>query len=110
MTKSLPYKTARVEVPILPDDANPAGNTHGGTILKLVEACGYIAASRFVNSKRDADDTTKQAGVTLLTARMERMDFLQPMFIGEVASLRATVVYTSQRTVETRVEVEAEDV
>jgi acyl-CoA hydrolase len=50
MTKSLePYKTARVEVPILPDDANPAGNTHGGTILKLVEACGYIAASRFVN-------------------------------------------------------------
>ena len=31
------------------------------------------------------------------------------MFIGEVASLKGKVVYTSQRTVETVVEVEAEN-
>ena len=30
---------------MLPDDANPAGNVHGGTILKMVEQVGYLAAT-----------------------------------------------------------------
>ena len=35
---------------MLPDDANPAGNVHGGTILKLIEQVGFIVAVRHSNS------------------------------------------------------------
>lgn len=34
---------------MLPDDANPAGNVHGGTILRMVDECGFIAATRYAN-------------------------------------------------------------
>jgi len=33
-----------------PDDANPAGNVHGGTILRLIEEVGWVVASRHANS------------------------------------------------------------
>jgi len=35
---------------MLPDDANPAGNVHGGTILRLIEQIGWIVAARHANS------------------------------------------------------------
>ncbi len=34
---------------MLPDDANSAGNVHGGTILKMIGHVGWIAASRHAN-------------------------------------------------------------
>eukprot|EP00906_Rhabdomonas_costata_P003033 RCo004691 len=39
--------TARV---MLPDDANPAGNVHGGTTLKMISEAGFVVACRHVNS------------------------------------------------------------
>mmetsp|Transcript_39710 Transcript_39710/g.55135 ORF Transcript_39710/g.55135 Transcript_39710/m.55135 type:complete len:362 (-) Transcript_39710:148-1233(-) len=103
------FKTARVDVVILPDDANPAGNCHGGTILKLVEMVGWIAATRFVN-RSDSEDKSTTNGVMLLTARLERMSFLAPLYVGEVASLSAKILFCSGRSVEVMVTVEAEDV
>ena len=32
-----------------PDDANIAGNVHGGTILKMIEEAGIIASTRHCN-------------------------------------------------------------
>lgn len=36
---------------LLPDDANTAGNVHGGTTLKMMEEAGMIYATRYANHK-----------------------------------------------------------
>ena len=60
---------------MLPDDANPAGNVHGGTILKMMELSAFIIAARHVN---DADRS--RVGVVL--ASIQHCSFLKPMKIS----------------------------
>eukprot|EP00164_Ancoracysta_twista_P002663 GFYU01003540.1.p1 GENE.GFYU01003540.1~~GFYU01003540.1.p1 ORF type:complete len:422 (+),score=107.89 GFYU01003540.1:109-1374(+) len=89
---------------MLPDDANPAGNVHGGTILKMVELAGYIVAARHSNSVEGARKALP------VSKYISHMDFHQPMFIGEVAHCCARVVYTSDHTVNVVVDVYAENI
>ena len=91
---------------MLPDDTNPLGNVHGGTILKLIEQAGAIVSGRHCNTTSDAE---KIPLVTVL-ARVEHMDFYQPMYVGEIAQLHAAVTYTSPHSVEVTVDVWAENV
>lgn len=78
-----------------PDDANIAGNVHGGTTLKVIEEAGLILATRHCN-KNNAGN--RPAYGTL--ARVERTDFLQPLYIGEVAEVHVHLGYTSKHSVE----------
>ncbi|XP_044275580.1 cytosolic acyl coenzyme A thioester hydrolase isoform X2 [Varanus komodoensis] len=86
-----------------PDDANIAGNVHGGIILKMIEEAGAIISTRHCNS---------QAGERCVAAlaRVERTDFLSPMCIGEVAHVSAEITYTSKHSVEVQVNVESENI
>nr|XP_048680921.1 cytosolic acyl coenzyme A thioester hydrolase isoform X2 [Caretta caretta] len=86
-----------------PDDANIAGNVHGGTILKMIEEAGAIISTRHCNS---------QAGEHCVSAlaRVERTDFLSPMCIGEVAHVSAEITYTSKHSVEVQVNVLSENI
>ncbi|XP_014807591.1 PREDICTED: cytosolic acyl coenzyme A thioester hydrolase isoform X1 [Calidris pugnax] len=86
-----------------PDDANIAGNVHGGTILKMIEEAGAIISTRHCNS---------QAGEPCVAAlaRVERTDFLSPMCIGEVANVSAEITYTSRHSVEVQVNVMSENI
>ena len=88
-----------------PDDANLAGNVHGGTILKLIEEGGFIIATRHCNRSR-----TKDEPVLAALARVERTDFIQPMFIGEVAQVHVQLGYASKRSLEVKASVWAENV
>ena len=88
-----------------PDDANLAGNVHGGTILKLIEEGGFIIATRHCNRNR-----TKDEPVLAALARVERTDFIQPMFIGEVAQVHVQLGYASKRSLEVKASVWAENV
>ena len=36
---------------MLPSDANPYGNVHGGEIMKLIDACAGAAATRHARSR-----------------------------------------------------------
>lgn len=107
---------------MFPDDANIAGNVHGGTILQLMEQAGMIAATRFLNEKSsdDDDEQQQQRGDTnggdtnkrlffAALQRFETMSFHKPIYIGNVASVTARVVFTSERTVLLKVIVTAED-
>ncbi|GAB5353778.1 hypothetical protein AAMO2058_000063100 [Amorphochlora amoebiformis] len=85
-----------------PDDANPAGNVHGGSIMKMIEMSGYVAAMRHLNS-------SKSTGF-VVTYRLEHMDFLRPMFIGTLAKLNARVVFIKDSDILVEVIVKAEDV
>lgn len=86
-----------------PDDANVAGNVHGGTILKMIEEAGVIISTRHCNSQNG------ERCVAAL-ARVERTDFLSPMCIGEVAHVSAEITYTSKHSVEVQVHVMSENI
>lgn len=76
--------------------ANNAGNVHGGTIMKLVDDAAALAAVR--HSRR-----------RVVTASIDRMNFLVPISTGELVTLRATVNAAWRTSMEVGVRVEAED-
>ena len=78
-------------------DANTAGNVHGGTIMKLCDEVAGIAAIR-------------HSGNRVVTAAMDRMTFLHPVFVGMLLTVKATVNAAWRTSVEVGVRVEAEDI
>lgn len=76
-------------------DANIAGNVHGGTIMKLVDNAAGLAAA-------------KHAGGYAVTAVMDEMSFLEPVFLGDVLTLKASVNQAFNSSMEVGVRVEAE--
>ncbi|MBN3306780.1 BACH hydrolase, partial [Amia calva] len=97
-----------------PDDANIVGNVHGGTILKMIEEAGGIISTRHCNTQSGASmldpSPVQQDRCVAALARVERTDFLHPMFIGEVAHVSAEITYTSKHSVEVQVIVLAENI
>jgi acyl-CoA hydrolase len=78
-------------------DANNAGNVHGGHIMKLCDEAAGIAAVR-------------HSGFRVVTAGMDRMIFLQPVFVGSLVTFRASVNAVWRTSMEVGVRVEAEQV
>jgi acyl-CoA hydrolase len=78
-------------------DANMAGNVHGGTIMKLCDQVGGVAAIR-------------HSGRRVVTAGMDRMNFLQPVFVGDLVTVRASVNAAWRTSMEVGVRVEKENV
>ena len=81
---------------MLPSDVNPMGNVHGGTILKLVDVAAAVAALRHARTQ-------------VVTASIDRMDFYNPVFVGNLLILKASVNYAGRTSVEVGVRIEAED-
>ncbi|XP_018544427.1 cytosolic acyl coenzyme A thioester hydrolase isoform X2 [Lates calcarifer] len=94
------YQLSRI---MRPDDANIVGNVHGGIILKMIEEAGCIVGTRHCNT---------QNGDRCLAAlvRVEKTEFLSPVFIGEVAHVTAEITYTSKHSLEVQVKVMAENI
>jgi acyl-CoA hydrolase len=78
-------------------DANTAGNVHGGTIMKMCDEVAGIAAIR-------------HSGCRVVTAAMDRMTFLHPVFVGELVTVRAAVNAAWRTSMEVGVRVEKENV
>jgi acyl-CoA hydrolase len=78
-------------------DANIQGNVHGGVIMRMVDEAAAIVAIK--HSQRP----------TVVTARVERFDFLAPAFIGDVVSVHCELHYVGRTSMEIGVEVTAED-
>lgn len=97
---STPTETARI---MLTDDTNSMGNVHGGTIMKLMEQTGHIVSMRHCNNNPNTQP------VTTVLARMNQTDFYQPMYVGEIAQVKAAVTYTSNKSMEVSVDVYAEN-
>jgi uncharacterized protein (TIGR00369 family) len=79
-----------------PQDANPAGNVHGGVIMKLIDTAAGAAA-------------VKHSRANCVTASIDRLDFHHPVFIGDLVTLRASITYTGKSSMEVGVRVEAEN-
>ena len=81
---------------MLPDDANPGGNVHGGTIMKLVDTAAGVCAIRHCRQH-------------VVTARMDAMNFVSPVHIGDVVTLKASINQVFRTSMEVGVRVEAEN-
>lgn len=82
---------------MLPDDANPSGDVHGGVVMKLVDTAAGIAAIRHARSRA-------------VTVAMDSMTFEAPVHIGDLLQLRARLTWTGTTSMEIEVTVEAENV
>ncbi|KAM4563140.1 cytosolic acyl coenzyme A thioester hydrolase isoform 1-T1 [Odontesthes bonariensis] len=88
---------------MMPDDANIMGNVHGGTILKMIEEAGGIVCTRHCNT---------QSGdrCVAVLVRVEKTEFLAPVFIGELVHVSAEITYASKHSLEIQVKVMAENI
>ena len=82
---------------MLPSDANPHGNVHGGTLMKLADTAGGTVASRHARRR-------------VVTAVMDSMTFLQPVFVGDLVLLHARMTWVGSSSVEVEVTIDAEDI
>jgi len=78
-------------------DANTAGSVHGGRIMYLCDEVAGIAAIR-------------HSGRRVVTAGVDRMNFLHPVLVGDLVTVRATVNAAWRTSMEVGVRVEREHV
>ena len=78
-------------------DANMAGNVHGGTLMKMVDEVAGVAAVR-------------HCGTRVVTAALDRMTFTQPVYVGQLVTVKASVNAAWRTSMEVGVRVESENV
>ena len=81
---------------MLPSDANPYGNVHGGEVMKLIDACAGAAATRHARSR-------------VVTAFVDELSFLAPVYVGDLVTAKASVNHVGRSSMEVGVRVEAEN-
>lgn len=81
---------------MLPSDANPFGNVHGGEVVKLIDSCAGAAAQRHSRSR-------------VVTARIDELSFLAPVYVGDLVTAMASVNDVGSKSMEIGVRVESEN-
>lgn len=80
-----------------PGDANPSGNVHGGTIMKMVDTAAGVCATRHCRQR-------------VVTAWMDSMSFIHPVYVGDVVTVCASVNDVGNTSLEVGVKVVAENI
>ena len=82
---------------MLPSHSNFNGKIHGGYILSLLDQIAFACAS-------------KHSGVYCVTASVDTVDFLNPIEIGELVTMKASVNYVGTSSMVIGIRVEAENI
>jgi uncharacterized protein (TIGR00369 family) len=82
---------------MLPADANPSGDVHGGTLMKLADTAGGIAAVRHAKRR-------------VVTAIADSMTFEYPVKVGDLVLVEAQVSWVGRTSLEVEVSIYAEKV
>ena len=88
-------RTAMSQV-MLPSQANPSGNVHGGEIMKMMDTTAYVVAAKHARS-------------SIVTARVDELEFHTPVYVGALVTCRAELVFVGRSSMEVAVIVSAED-
>jgi uncharacterized protein (TIGR00369 family) len=98
MTDARPVSASHVTLTQLMEvvDANIAGNVHGGVVMRLADTAAALAAAR-------------HAGALCVTASVDEISFREPVHVGEVLTLHASVNDVGRTSLECGVRVEAEN-
>jgi acyl-CoA hydrolase len=95
-SKKVSYSSVVLSQVMLPEDTNPVGNVHGGTIMKIIDNAAYVVASR-------------HARKNTVTASIDKIDFHNPVFLGDLLILKASINWVGRSSMEIGVRVEAEN-
>ena len=82
---------------MLPSHSNFNGKIHGGYILSLLDQIAFACAS-------------KHSGAYCVTASVDTVDFLRPIEIGELVTMKASVNYVGHSSMVIGIRVEAENI
>ena len=94
--KPVSYSQTTLTELMIPSYANFGGKIHGGILLSLMDKVAYACAS-------------KHAGNYCVTVAVENVDFLQPVEVGEMVSMYATVNYVGNSSLVIGIRVIAEN-
>lgn len=89
-------KTVITEL-MIPSYANFGGKIHGGILLSLMDKVAFTTAS-------------KHSGAYCVTVSVDTVDFLQPVEVGELVSMKASVNYVGNSSMVIGIKVISENV
>ena len=81
---------------MMPNQANVEGNIHGGEIMKMMDSCAYAVTRRY-------------ARTNVVTARVDELQFHQPIKVGDLVICSAKIVFAGKTSMEVYVDVQVED-
>ncbi|OYQ37206.1 acyl-CoA thioesterase [Flavobacterium cyanobacteriorum] len=82
---------------MLPSHTNFSGKIHGGYILMLMDQIAFASASKF-------------SGSYCVTASVDTVDFLNPIEVGELVTLKASVNYVGNSSMVVGIRVTSENI
>lgn len=82
---------------MMPHMANVLGNVHGGVLLGMMDRVAAVCAIR-------------HAQRTCVTVSVDRVHFREPIHVGELVTMHASVNYAHRTSIECGVRVEAENI
>src|ERR1700744_5490961 len=102
LTDQSNYKTVHFSETVItelmiPSYSNFGGKIHGGILLSLMDKVAYVCAA-------------KHAGNYCVTASIDTVDFLQPVEVGELVSLMASVNYVGNTSLVVGIRVVSENI
>jgi acyl-CoA thioesterase YciA len=90
-----------IQVVMMPRDTNPLGSIFGGVILSYIDQAGAIGARREVVRAGGAQPY-------LVTVAVNKVEFKQPVLVGDVVRFLSRVVRLGRTSITVNVTVEAE--
>ena len=95
--KTVRYSKTSLTELMIPSYANFGGKVHGGIVLSLMDKLAYVCAA-------------KHAGNYCVTASIENVDFLAPVEVGDLVTLKASVNYVGNASLVVGMRIMAENV
>ncbi|NNE33158.1 MAG: acyl-CoA thioesterase [Winogradskyella sp.] len=97
MFKSVEESRIQISELMLPSHANFGGKIHGGYILGLMDQTAFACAS-------------KHSGSYCVTASVDKVNFLNPIEVGELVTMKASVNYVGKSSMVVGIRVESENI
>ena len=82
---------------MLPSHSNFSGKIHGGYILSLMDQIAFACAAKY-------------SGFYAVTASVDKVDFLQPIEVGELVTMKACVNFVGRSSMVVGLRVESENI
>ena len=95
--KPVTFSQTTITELMIPSYANFGGKIHGGILLSLMDKVAYACASR-------------HAGTYCVTVSVDKVEFLQPVEVGELVAMHASVNYVGRTSLIVGIRVEAQNV
>ncbi len=95
--KSIDSTRINISQLMLPSNSNFSGKIHGGFILNLMDQIAFACAS-------------KHSGAYCVTASVDTVDFLNPIEVGELVTMKASVNYVGRSSMVVGIRVESENI